>query len=189
MANLRHTNAMVISLLVSSFLFAIYALCGDVLATSVISCDFAPELFVRIVRQCCQMPMTVISVVVLSLVVQEFSRHGMLSFARMEKRMGKTRKWIFVWCLILAAAVVGMEALVENTGVIYEIGTRFMSVGMCSFQVKSLVLALGYRICGAVEGGLLMLIFVRSNPRLTNMLFCVYGVVAVLLMLVRLPVA
>lgn len=41
----------------------------------------------------------------------------------------------------------------------------------------------------AAEGGLLMLIFVRSNPRLTNMLFCVYGVVAMLLMLVRLPVA
>lgn len=164
------------------FIFGLYAQCGDILRTGKVSEKALPSVFAQVVREGYELPLTIVSALLLSHIVGALARKDREFFAQFLKNTRWCPK--FVWFGVLISGIVVLAGrFCERYGVLDHIYSIFVTFDIFNSSSKRLVLFWAYRSLCFLNGVFLLLIFIRSNRRLTVLLLVFYFVLGLLLML------
>ena len=181
--------------LVLMFFFVLYASCADTLGTLRVSETTMPILFHRLLRECFELPMTIVSILTLSFLLEALagqtlvgSLHVGKQFRKIVKTVGRGRlqRWFVV--LVLAGFMVLIGLVCERYGIVDETYSIFRGVNDSNLECKALTVAWCWRIVGVLNGVLFLCLFIRLNRCLTVLLQTLYCIIDLLLMLGSPPV-
>lgn len=174
--------------LVLVFIFGLYALCGDILWTVKVYEETVPSVFARLVREGYELPMTIVSVLLLSRVMGALAKKNWDFFSQLGKNGGQCLESAWLGALILSGVIVLAGRSCERYGVIDYVCSIVMTTNTLSVKGEWLVLSWAYRSLCLLNGALLLLMFIRSNRRLSILLMLIYFVLGLLLMMGSPPV-